>query len=941
MSLRSGSTTPFDLVHVALDLETTGLEQTRDRIIEAGAVKFRGDHVIDTFQTFVNPGRPIPEFVQRLTGISPSQVQRAPSFSSVGYQLEDFIGDAPVVGHNVLFDLGFLANQGLGLNNPAYDTWDLASALLPRSPQYSLRYLSGFFQVEHKDAHRALGDAAATHQVFVKLLRLAETLDPGLLAHLVSLAVRSQWSIARLLSGLENGGPSSPGAVGLTGLDLDSLAVTLGRPEKRRRDSSLKSLDQEKIVGLLGTGGPFAGAFSGFEHRPEQEEMLAGVTRAIYRSRHLVVEGGTGVGKSMAYLLPAVLFAVSQGQRVVVSTNTINLQEQLLKKDIPALVSVLERAGLVEKDTVKAALLKGRSNYLCLRRWQYLAGSESPTIDDARLLSKTSIWLQDTTTGDRGEINLAGRDGFTWSRISAGEKGRCAGLWDGRPCFLRSARERAEQAHLVVVNHALLMSDLVRGGGLIPDYQYLVIDEAHNLEDEATRQLGFAVRQERLDETMERQGRLFTQLRLALTSQGLASPVRQEGERAMTDGETSVAALRDYWARLWASAERLLNNLRESLPEDQNQVLLEPETRRRQAWSDTALAWENLEVRMLQSAQAFSKLQRFLESTTLPGATDQPTLVMESAVFQDDLEELRSQLASILGNPDDRTIHWMALDPAKGDVSFHAVPLEVADTLGETLFARKESVVMTSATLSTEGNFEYLSRRTGLPEDSDELLVGSPFDYRKAALLLIPEDIPAPNSDGYAEAVSRVLVDLSKSLGGRTMALFTSHSALRGVAHRVRAPLVTDDIQVLAQGVDGPPQQLIARFSEEPRSLLLGTASFWEGVDLPSGVLKALVLTRLPFQVPTDPVVKARSGQYQDPFKEYSIPQAVLRFRQGIGRLIRNKGDRGAIVVLDRRITGRSYGGSFLQSIPSCTLRPSSVATVGTLTAEWIGDGDR
>ena len=944
MSLRSSSSTPFDLVHVALDLETTGLDRTRDTIIEVGAVKFQGDCVIDTFQTFVNPDRSIPEFVQRLTGISPSQVARAPIFNAIADRLEDFIGPDPVVGHNISFDLGFLTNHGVRLGNTSYDTWDLASALLPRSPQYSLVYLTKYLGVGHSDPHRALGDASATHQVFVKLLRLAEELDAGVLAYLVNLAVRSQWSIGSLLSGLQLTGPQgdrglgSPTTFGLTGLDWDNLAVRLGRPEKRRPDSNLSSLDEDRIIGLMGARGPFAETFSGFEHRPEQEEMLAGVTRAIYRSRHLVVEGGTGVGKSMAYLLPAVLFAVSQGQRVVISTNTINLQEQLLKKDIPALVAVLEEAGLVEKNTVKAALLKGRSNYLCLRRWNYLAGSENPTVEDARILSKTAIWLQDTVTGDRGEINLSGRDAFTWGRISAGGEGWCPGLRDGSPCFLRSARERAEQADIVVVNHALLLADLVRDGSLIPDYQYLVIDEAHNLEDEATRQLGFDVQPERLEENLELQGRLTTQLRLALMAQDLASAVRQEGERAMADGETSVVALRDYWARLWAAAERLMDALREGMSEDQNQVLLEPQVRRQQVWYDLALAWENLEVRMLQSVQAFSRLQRFLETTTLPGVSDQPALIMETATVQDNLEELRGQLDSILGNPEDKIVHWMARDSSKGDVSLHAVPLEVGSTLAEELFSRKECVVMTSATLSTEGNFEYLIRRTGLPEDSDELLVGSPFDYQKAALLLIPEDMPSPNADGYLEAVSRVLVDLGRSLGGRTMALFTSYSALRGVANRVRAPLLAEGIQVLAQSVDGRPQQLIARFTEDPRSVLLGTASFWEGVDLPSGVLKALVLTRLPFQVPTDPLVKARSEQYQDPFKEYSIPQAVLRFRQGSGRLIRNKGDKGAIVVLDQRITGRSYGRSFLQSIPPCTLKPSSLASVGQLAAQWIDD---
>jgi DNA polymerase-3 subunit epsilon/ATP-dependent DNA helicase DinG len=312
---------------------------------------------------------------------------------------------------------------------------------------------------------------------------------------------------------------------------------------------------------------------------------------------------------------------------------------------------------------------------------------------------------------------------------------------------------------------------------------------------------------------------------------------------------------------------------------------------------------------------------------------------MESANIQEALSELRGHMSALIGTSDEQSIIWIARDQYKNnDVSLHAAPLQVSATLEEQLFSRKESVVLTSATLSTQGNFEYVRGRLGLGEETEELLVGSPFDYQKAALLMIPDDMPQPNSDRYIESMSRVMVELGISLGGHTMALFTSYSALRAVAQQIRGSLVGEGIEVLAQGVDGSPQQLTRRFIENSKAVLLGTSSFWEGVDFPSGVLKALVLTRLPFQVPSDPIVKARSDQYQDAFKEYSIPQAVLRFRQGIGRLIRNKGDKGAIVVLDRRITGRSYGQAFLNSIPPCSLKPSSLATVGTLAAEWVGE---
>ena len=331
---------------------------------------------------------------------------------------------------------------------------------------------------------------------------------------------------------------------------------------------------------------------------------------------------------------------------------------------------------------------------------------------------------------------------------------------------------------------------------------------------------------------------------------------------------------------------------------------------------------------------------RFLQTTELHTTSDQPALTMEAGGIQDNLEQLKSRLGAILGGAGPGAINWLARSqtrsPGGDELSFNSAPLEVGPTLAEQLFDRKESVVMTSATLSTEATFDYIRQRTGLPAESNELLVGSPFDYQKAALLLIPEDMPAPNQDGYLEALARVLTDLGRTLEGHTMALFTSYSALRGVAQRLRTRLLADGIEVLAQSIDGSPQQLMSRFAENPAAVLLGTSSFWEGVDLPSGVLKALVLTRLPFHVPTDPIAKTRSEQYQEPFKEYSIPHAVLRFRQGIGRLIRNKGDKGSLIVLDRRITGRSYGQSFLKSIPPCTLKPCNLNDVADQTAEWI-----
>ena len=349
-----------DSTFVSLDLEMTGLDPERDSIIEIGAVKFNQSGVIDTLQTFVNPNREIPEFIQRLTNISPSQVSHAPQFSSVSDELKAFISDNPIIGHNIQFDLRFLDTHGLTLINQTYDTWDLASVFLPHSPEYSLGYLTKYLRVGHENPHRALDDADATRAVFLKLIENASDADPGLLSYILNLTQKSQWELNSLLNTLPNAQLSSTqtSAFGLNGLNLDYLSTRIGKPERRRQDTRINDFNEAKISNLLNVDGPFYKSFSNFEYRPEQIQMLQSVTSAIYTGSNLVVEGGAGVGKSMAYLLPAAIFAAAKGQRVVISTNTINLQDQLIQKDIPSVCKALESSGIIKEDSIHAALLK-------------------------------------------------------------------------------------------------------------------------------------------------------------------------------------------------------------------------------------------------------------------------------------------------------------------------------------------------------------------------------------------------------------------------------------------------------------------------------------------------------------------------------------------------------------------------------------------------------
>ena len=942
---------------VALDLETTGLDVDQDTIIEIGAVKFQGSEVLGTFQTLVNPYHDLSPFIKRLTGISQANVDHAPPFAAVAADLQQFMGSHPVVGHNIAFDLSFLRKHGLALANESFDTWDLASILLPFNRDYSLAGLVKDMVVDHTQPHRALADAQATYQVFLGMLNKIEDLEPATAASIENIGARAGWPIARFFRQAPSGDGGRPS--GLTaGLDFKRLSED---PNRRahlpKPDGPPGSLDEEQLAALLAPDGAFSRQFAEFEHRPQQLEMMRAVVRAFNEDEHLIVEAGTGVGKSIGYLLPTLVYAAQNHTRVVVSTNTINLQEQLLQKDIPALVDLLEHEGLIEAEVAKAARLKGRANYLCLRRLSTLAKADGLTGDDARLLGKCLVWLKETQQGDRSEINLSGRDAFGWSHISAADANHCPGLQGEGSCFLRAARDKANGAHIIVVNHALLMSDLAMGGGLLPEYSHLIIDEAHRLEEEATKQLGFQVAERALDEFLESLVRNLREVRLLLMVSRMSDPIRQRSEGSIVDLEAEWAGrARKVWEDFWELAGNFISQ-QSPAGYTSYQLPISRSTRTQPGWSEIEIAWENVDTLLQDGTDRINSVLRSLEPVgaetfdTLDSWENLEAVRGEMSARTEQIKTLKEQMATFFAGPVDADrIDWMTMveegmgagfkpiSARKYQVQLQSAPLNVAQHLSERLFDQKSVVVMTSATLGAHGSFDYLRNRTG-PPDGPELMVGSPFDYTKAAQLLLPTDMPMPDSRDYQLALGDFLTRLGLALEGHTMVLFTSHSALRSAARSIREALEAENIGVLAQGVDGSPNRIMRDFGEQPRSMILGTSSFWEGVDMPKGQLKALVIAKLPFNVPTDPIFAARSGQYEDPFKEYAVPQAILRLRQGIGRLIRNGDDRGSIIVLDRRLTARSYGKTFIDSLPPCHMVKGPLAEMVGCATRWLDSG--
>jgi predicted DnaQ family exonuclease/DinG family helicase len=921
----------MDETLVSLDLETTGLDPTRDAIIEIGAVKFRGEEVVDTFHTMVKPHRPLPYSIQILTGITTREVEAAPPLAVVLGNLISFIGDHPIVGQSTTFDLGFLSEKGISLENRVYDTFELARILLPTLSDYRLSAIADELGISPSIHHRALPDAITAKDVFLALLDKAQALDTSIISELDRLSSGIDWPLAhffRQISGEKLGDVFSP----VGELEINVIGQARQKEERLVPNPERKPLDLEELTGMLGKDGALAQALPQFEHRPEQVEMMQAVAGTLNRGERLIVEAGTGTGKSIAYLLPAISFALKNSVPVVISTNTINLQEQLIKKDIPDLARALQLGSL------RYAQLKGRNNYLCLRRWNLLRRNQALSLDEVRLLLRTLVWLATTLTGDRAELNLRAEEIPIWNRVCAQAEsclgGQCPYQRRGH-CFLYRARRKAEGAHLIVANHALLLSQIATGSTILPEYSHLIIDEAHHLEEEATEQWGFEVRERDLASYLNllsgksegavgayNSGLLF-QLHDYFRGSSISPSRQKEIEKLAQSIHRTIEHGRERVIELFEILRHFLEAHAEGHGGYEHRLRLTRAMLSQPDWRNVALAAENLSLALGQIDSALNRLYSMLEP--LSDTLDYENLMVELSSIIYRGSELRHRIDSTIrqqvegeesGTEKRETIHWLS---STGDIlTLCAAPLHVGPALKGELFSCKECVVLTSATLSTEGHFEYIKGRLGL-EDTGELILGSSFDYMGAALVYIPDDIPEPGQPGYQQAVEQVLIDLCRATGGRTLALFTSHAALRASYEAIRAPLQGEDILVLGQGLDGSPRQLLQSLKSNPQSVLLGTASLWEGIDVVGEALSVLVMARLPFSVPTDPIFMARSELFNDPFNEYALPQAVLRFKQGFGRLIRSRSDRGAIVVLDRRIKSKYYGTAFLDSVPLCT----------------------
>ncbi len=878
---------------VAVDLETTGFDPEADRIIEIGAVRLEptadgGLAPGERFATFVDPGSPLSATIRRLTGITDAQLTGAPIPTEAVAAFGAFAGDAWLVGHNVSFDISFLERAGLRVGAPRLDTAELASILQPSVPSYALQSLAAEAALDAGSAHRALDDALTCGALLGALLVRARGLDPLILeeatAHAALLGAPSAAFFALALRNAVRGSWSD------------------GKSEQASRTPRPHAAPAPEVRAAFERGGPLAQGFPGYARRTEQVELALAVEATMARGGVLVAEAGTGIGKSIAYLVPA-LARAERRERVIVSTQTLPLQDQLVLRDLPALQQALGT-------DVPVAVLKGRSNYLCPRRWQVLRGSAASR-DEAQLLLKTLVWRTVTESGDRAELNLFGAEQALWSRICADDEGcdsrRCARTPGG--CYLERARGSASLAGIVVVNHALLLQNARARGGLLPDAEHLVIDEAHRLEDIAADAFGLTLEETRLRRDVEH----VAHSPLVLDSlkdpefAEMATAIRDECRRAHERTGETFLALGDLLPRTGMDERlRVTAGLRAS----------------DELWLPVELAAERLGDALAQIAAACERL------AARAGGED---LAAELASRAADLSRARLGLSRGIHQPRAGDIVWLALGP--GGLALRVAPSHVGDEVRRGVVEPRSSVVLTSATLAVARSLAFTLERFGIADIAETLRLGSPFDYARQAALIVPTDMPYPHEEPFASEVASIVGETARALGGRTLVLFTAHGTMREIAARL-GTLDEAGIAVLTQGIDGSRRALLERFAAG-RAVLLGTQSFWEGVDLPGDVLRCVIIVKLPFAVPDDPLVEGRAERYEDPFREFHLPQAVLRLRQGFGRLIRTTADRGAVVLLDRRVLTREYGPAFLLSLPPARLQRVEADAVASAVASW------
>jgi ATP-dependent DNA helicase DinG len=931
---------------VVIDFETTGNSAAKgDRIIQIGAVAVEAGQITDRFSTFIQPGVPIPPFIEQLTGITDDMVKDAPVFEEVAPKLLQMLEGAYFVAHNVMFDYSFLQGEldrsgYSALSMPLIDTVELSRLLLLGAEGYQLGMLAEYLGLEHENPHQADSDAEVTARLLMHLLEKLDSLPLLTLERLTPFLKKLQSSLESIVSDMIN-----EKSVFLADEETYDFYRKLALKKKTEEDPFTK--DGEELEGLEVSDlqDKLQDHMEHYEIRKSQQKMVELVDEALNTNQHLVIEAGTGVGKSLGYLIPGIRFAKEKDRPLVVSTHTVQLQQQLLERDVPLLKKIMPF-------DFNATLLKGRNHYLCLRKFEHtLMDNHEDNYDMNFTKAQLIIWLTETQTGDVEELSMASGGKLFWNTVKSDANSclnhRCP--WFSR-CYYHKQRRAAHDSDLVITNHALLFTDLKSDSQLLPSYKEAVLDEAHHVEEVVSDHFG-----------TETDYFSFLKLldRLSVTDgDGMMNTLRElcdllevpQYEKYLTNWDTLFGDVKNELdvlfkniksicmakAKSSRSSELTKHTLRYT-KEDIESVLWEPvlemEERTRHFISDLVKPVK----RLLKNTDSFE------EHLTVK----QKGFLVDIEGLLNDLLDEATNLHHLLSCPLSQEVYWMEAE-SKGPrhaVILHAKPVEVDQILADEFFGKKSSVVLTSATMSVKNKFRYISERLGLLDFGPmNAQLPSPFQYETQAKLMVPTDIPLINEvdqKTFVAKISSSLYEIAKVTKGRMLVLFTSYEMLKETHSAFKGLMNQEEFVLIAQGVDsGSRARLTKNFQRFDNSILFGTNSFWEGIDIPGDDLSCLVIIRLPFTPPDQPVMAAKSEKLKaeggNPFYDLSLPQAIIRFKQGFGRLVRSSRDKGAVFVFDRRMIETRYGKSFIQSLPKLPVSIKPVDELVDELREWM-----
>ncbi|MDO9557682.1 MAG: helicase C-terminal domain-containing protein [Coriobacteriia bacterium] len=898
-----------------IDLETTGFDRFRDEIIEVAVVVMRGIEEVERYTTLVKPKRAIPKETTQLTGIDDAMVVEAPPIESVVTQLVKVVGKRDMVAHNASFDREFLEVAGAGptrLRGHWLDSLPLSRIALPRLRSHRLTDLVAAFGIDGGSCHRACDDTDALVGVWRVLLTALDAQPDAVLGELARI-LGAKTPLGGVIAHL-SAARKPKGA-----FDLKQLRQERLRHEKHEAMADAAELDlvcppAEEVLAEFSAKGVVGQMYPGYEQRGEQAQMAEAVLAAFSGSTHLAVEAGTGVGKSVAYLVPAARFSLANHVAVGVATKTNTLMDQLVYGELPALAEALG-------GSLRYVALKGYEHYICLRKLQRVLDSDAANDELREALAMLVAWTAQSSWGDADAVNLHWPPGLKRALTASAAdctKKRCR-YWP-QLCYLHGQRRRAAQAHIVVTNHALLFCDLTADGGILPPIRHWVIDEAHGAEDEARKQLSFGTSHQALAgllsgmHTKGRGGYLDAlRARVALepdvSATHLAETIdsmRETVELASTLAESFFDFLKDLSAQGEGDYDRV-------------ELRVTPQMRETGAWGTAAGVGRSLAKRLEEILRAGRSVVTGLEELG-EGFTEQR---YDLAGQLSGIAQQLDGLVLVLEGEDGGRVYSVTADRRRDQrtEALSAACLDVGEVLAEELYPKLRSVVYTSATIATGDDFGHFLRAVGLDRVEEEhrrtLRLASSYDFERQMAVFVPSDLPEPGAHGYLDALEKLLFGVHTAMGGSVLTLFTNRRDMTELYRRLVDPLEREGLRLLVQSSSASRKRLRDEFLADEKLSLFATKSFWEGFDAKGDTLRCVVVPRLPFGPVRNPLYEERRDRDGRAWDHYYLPEAVLELKQAAGRLIRSGTDTGCLVLADARlVSGKRYARQFLEALP-------------------------